>query len=380
MRVLVSGGGTAGHINPALAIADKIKSEQPGAVIEYVGTPGGMETRLVPNAGYAIHTVAVRGFKRKLSAANIDAAVKAVTSVMKAKKIIRDFQPDIVIGTGGYVSWPVVKAAAKLGIPTLIHEQNAVPGVTTKMLSKYVDKVMISFESSREFFDCDPQKLVLTGNPVSEKMLKANKQDTRRMLGIPADATVILSAGGSLGAKRVNEAVYSLITGYSAQTENLYHFHATGKSGYEEQAALYRAAGFKDMDSETLKKGNVTVKKYIYNMPELLASADIVVCRAGAMTLSEIAAMGKAAVIIPSPNVTNNHQYKNAKVLADGDAAVLIEESELSGEKLIEKVRSYAEDSELREKTAPNIRRFAVLDTLDRIYAIVSELTGSKRA
>lgn len=379
MRVLVSGGGTAGHINPALAIADKIKSENPGAVVEYVGTPGGMETRLVPNAGYAIHTVAVRGFKRKLSLANIDAAVKAFTSVSHAKKIIRGFKPDIVIGTGGYVSWPVVKAAAKLGVPTLIHEQNAVPGVTTKMLSKLVDKVMISFESSREFFDCDPGKLLLTGNPVSEKMLKADKAEMRKLLGIPAGATVLLSAGGSLGAKRVNEAVYSLITEFSEKS-GVYHFHATGKGGYEEQAALYRAAGFRDMDSETLKKGNVTVKKYIYNMPELLAAADIVVCRAGAMTLSEIAALGKAAVIIPSPNVTNNHQYKNAKVLADGGAAVLIEEKDLTGEALVGKVRAYVENPALRHETAQNIRRFAVPHTLDRIYDTVLELVGGKKA
>ena len=374
MRVLVSGGGTAGHINPALAIADKIKSEDPGAVIEYVGTPDSMESRLVPNAGYGFHAVKVRGFRRKLSLDNIDAAIKAVTSVAHAKKIIREFEPDVVIGTGGYVSWPVVKAAAKMGVPTLIHEQNAVPGVTSKMLSKYVDRIMISFESSREFFDCDPDKLELVGNPVSEKMLNADKTEMRKLLGIPQNAVVVLSAGGSLGAKRVNEAVYELITGYTSKSDGIYHFHATGRGGYEEQAELYRKAGFKDIDSETLKKGNVTVKKYIYNMPELLASADIVVCRAGAMTLSEIASLGKAAVIIPSPNVTNNHQYKNAKVLADGDAAVLIEEKDLTGGLLIEKVRAFAENPAYRAVTEQNIRKFAVLGTLDRIYEIVCSL------
>ncbi len=380
MRVLVSGGGTAGHINPALAIADKIKSEDPGAVIEYVGTPDSMESRLVPNAGYGFHAVKVRGFKRKLSLDNIDAAIKAVTSVAHAKKIIRVFEPDIVIGTGGYVSWPVVKAAAKMGIPTLIHEQNAVPGVTSKMLSKYVNRVMISFESSREFFECAPKKLVLTGNPVSEKMLNADKDEMRALLGIPKNAIVVLSAGGSLGAKRVNEAVYELITGFTAQAQGIYHFHATGRGGYEEQAALYRAAGFKDIDSETLKKGNVTVKKYIYNMPELLAAADIVVCRAGAMTLSEIASMGKAAIIIPSPNVTNNHQYKNAKVLADGDAAVLIEEKDLTGARLIEKVRALAENPAYRAVTEHNIRKFAVVGTLDRIYEIICELVDESQS
>ena len=379
MRVLVSGGGTAGHINPALAIADKIKSEDPCAVIEYVGTPNSMESRLVPNAGYAFHTVKVRGFRRKLSLANIDAAVKAVTSVMQAKKIIREFEPDVVIGTGGYVSWPVVKAAAKMGIPTLIHEQNAVPGVTSKMLSKYVDCVMISFENAREHFDCAPEKLILTGNPVSEKMLSSDKAEMRRMLGIPENAVVVLSAGGSLGAKRVNEAVYELIRDYTSKAEGLYHFHATGRGGYDEQAALYRTCGFTDIDSETLKKGNVTVKKYIYNMPVLLASADIVVCRAGAMTLAEIACMGKAAVIIPSPNVTNNHQYKNAKVLSDGDAAVLIEEKDLTGALLVEKVRGFAENPAYRAVTEHNIRRFAVFGTLDRIYELICDVFEGKK-
>ena len=373
MRVLVSGGGTAGHINPALAIADKIKSERPDSIIEYVGTPTGMETRLVPNAGYKIHTVAVRGFKRKLSLSNIDAAVKAVTSVQKAKKIIREFEPDVVIGTGGYVSWPVVKAAAKLGVPTLIHEQNAVPGVTTKMLSKYVDRVLISFENSREFFDCKKDKLVFTGNPVSEKMLSANKDETRRLLGIEDNKTVILSAGGSLGAKMINESVHYLIKNYTSRTDKVRHFHATGRGGYDEQALLYRSEGFTEADSETLKKGGVTVKKYIYNMPELLAAADIVICRAGAMTLSEIACMGKASIIVPSPNVTNNHQYKNAKVLADAGAAVLIEEKDLTGQLLCEKVKYFVDNPEERKKMEDNVRKFAVMDALDRIY---SEICG----
>lgn len=374
MRVLVSGGGTAGHINPALAIADKIKSENPDAVIEYVGTPTGMENQLVPKAGYKIHGVAVRGFRRKLSLDNIDAAVKAVTSVIKAKKIIKDFKPDIVIGTGGYVSWPVVKAASGMKVPTLIHEQNAVPGVTTKMLSKYADKVMISFENSREYFDCDKSKLVLVGNPVSEKMLKADKAEMRKKLGIPDGATVIVSAGGSLGAKMLNAAVFELIKDYSVKEENVYHFHATGKGGFDEQSELYVGLGFKKTDDETLVKNNVTVKKYIYNMHELLACADIVVCRAGAMTLSEIAAMHKASVIIPSPNVTNNHQYKNAKVLADKDAAFLIEEKDLTGELLCQKVKEYAENEALRLQTEENIKQFAVYDTLDRIYDIVKKL------
>ncbi|MBO4343340.1 MAG: undecaprenyldiphospho-muramoylpentapeptide beta-N-acetylglucosaminyltransferase [Clostridia bacterium] len=378
MRVLVSGGGTAGHINPALSIADKIKSVYNDAVIEYVGTPNGMENALAMEAGYKIHHIAVRGFKRKLSFSNVDAAVKAVTSVIKAKKIIKEFNPDIVIGTGGYVSWPLVKAASKMKIKTAIHEQNAVPGVTTKMLSKYVDKIMISFESSRAFLNCDESKIIFVGNPVSEKMLKADKKTSRAKLGISPDKTVILSAGGSLGAKMVNAAAYELIKDYSLKNENIIHFHATGRGGYEEQAILYKELGFAEMSDDTLIKDSVTVKKYIYNMDEMLSAADIVVCRAGAMTLSEIACLGKAAVIIPSPNVTNNHQFKNTKVLVDGEAAVCIEEKDLTGEKLIQEVSKYADNREYRAKTEENIKKFAVYDTLERIIGVVKELTAKK--
>lgn len=378
MRVLVSGGGTAGHINPALSIADKIKSVYNDAVIEYVGTPKGMENALAKEAGYKIHHIEVRGFKRKLTFSNVDAAVKAVTSVIKAKKIIREFKPDIVIGTGGYVSWPLVKAASKMKIKTAIHEQNAVPGVTTKMLSKYVDKIMISFESSRAFLNCDESKIIFVGNPVSEKMLKADKKMSREKLGISPDKTVILSAGGSLGAKMVNAAAYELIKNYSLKNENIIHFHATGRGGYDEQAKLYKELGFAEVSEDTLTKDGVTVKKYIYNMDEMLSAADIVVCRAGAMTLSEIACLGKAAVIIPSPNVTNNHQFKNTKVLVDGEAAVCIEEKDLTGEKLIQEVSKYADDKEYRAKTEENIKKFAVYDTLERIIGVVKELTAKK--
>jgi len=373
VRVLVSGGGSAGHINPALAIADKIKKENPDAVIEYVGTPKGMENNLVPKAGYKIHHVKVRGFVRKLTLKNIDAAVKAVTSIMEAKRIVKEFKPDIVIGTGGYVSWPVLKAAAKQGVPTCIHEQNAFPGVTTRMLSKYVDKVMISFEESRKHFETQG-KLILVGNPVSEKMLTANNKNCREKLNIPHEAKVLLSCGGSLGARPLNENVYELIKNYS-QNNDVHHFHAVGNAGWQVQSALYKELGFEEAGEDTLKKDNVTVSRYIYNMHELLPASDVMVCRAGAMTLSEIACLAKASVIIPSPYVTNNHQYKNAKVLADKGAAVLIEEKNLTGELLESKVALLLSDEEKRKSIENNVRSFAVTDTLERIYSIVKELT-----
>ena len=312
--------------------------------------------------------------KRALRAALIVfcAVCLLFTSVAAAKKLIRSFKPDIVIGTGGYVSWPVLKAASSMRIPTCIHEQNAVPGVTTKALSKTVNKVMISFEESREAFDC-PEKLVFVGNPVSGKMLEASKDNSRKILGIDKDEKVLLSCGGSLGARPLNEKVYELIRDYSLKTD-ITHFHATGKAGWEVQSALYKELGFKENGEDELKLGKVTVRKYIYNMPQLLSASDAVICRAGAMTLSELAVMGKASVIIPSPYVTNNHQYKNAKVLCDKGAAVMIEEKDLTSDALIKAVSHELDDKEYRTGMENTVREFAVTDTLDRIYSIVKEL------
>ena len=370
MRVLISGGGTGGHINPALAIADKIKREDKEAVIEYVGTKRGLEANLVPKAGLKIHFIKVRGFKRSLSLSNIDAAIKAVTSVLEAKKIIKSFKPDVVVGTGGYVCWPVLKAAAKMGIPTVVHESNAFPGVTTRMLSKYVDKILLGFEESKKYIDCDKSKVLWVGSPVSDKMLTANKEKSRETLGFSQDEKIVLSAGGSLGAKPLNDNVYELIKNYTLHF-GIRHIHATGNNGWDEQKQLYLKLGFEEKDSDTLEKGKVRVCRYIYNMHELLAACDVEICRAGAMTLSELAVLGKAAVIVPSPYVTNNHQYKNAKVLCDSNAAVMIEEKNLNGEILIKTVKELVEDDDKRKTVENNVRKFAVTDSLERIYGII---------
>ena len=373
MRVLISGGGTGGHINPALAIADKIKRENENAEIECVGTKRGLEATLVPKAGLKIHFIKVRGFKRSLSLTNIDAAVKAVTSVMEAKKIIKAFKPDIVIGTGGYVCWPVLKAASKMNIPTAVHESNAFPGVTTRMLSTYLHVIMLDFEDSKKYLACDRHKLVRVGSPVSEKMLSANKETARKSLGIDIDEKVVLSAGGSLGAMALNENVFELIKNYTLPS-GIRHIHATGNAGWEEQKEKYKSLGFEQKDEDTLVKGKVTVCRYIYNMHELLPACDVEICRAGAMTLSELSVLGKAAVIIPSPYVTNNHQYKNAKVLCDKNAAVMIQEKELNGENLTNAVKELVENDEKRKAIENNVREFAVTDTTERIYGIIKKL------
>ncbi len=375
MKVLISGGGTGGHINPALLIADMIKEKYPDSQIEYVGTKKGLETKLVTRAGYKLHTVKVRGFSRSLSLKNIDAAIKAVTSVFEAKKIIKNFKPDIVIGTGGYVCWPVLKAASKMKIPTAVHEQNAVVGMTVKMLSKYVDKVMISFEQSREYFDC-PEKVVLTGNPINADFLKMSGNEARERLGFENDIPMILSYGGSLGATRVNEAVLSAIESFS-EKNNVYHVHATGRGEWKEIKDRLLLRGYTNK-GDRVEKGKVSVREYIYDMPALQRAADVIVCRAGAMTISELSAMGKASIIIPSPNVTNNHQYKNAHVLENANATILVEEKNLTNDYLKSILTDLFGNKEKIKILEENIKKFAVIDSLERINSVVSELLSKK--
>lgn len=376
MRVLISGGGTGGHINPALAIAGKIKSECPDAVIEYVGTSRGLETTLVPREGYKLHLVKVRGFKRKLCKENLVAAKEAITSVFEAKRIIKQFKPDIVIGTGGYVCWPVLKAAASMKIPTAVHEQNAVVGMTVKMLSRYVDKVMMSFSASEYAFQ-DKSKLVLTGNPIKEEMLSFSKSEERKKFGVDEDTPLILSYGGSLGARVVNENCYEVIKSFSEKAK-VCHIHATGKGGFPRAKEMFLERGYKEIEDGVIQKGNVTIREYIYNMPSLISAADILICRAGAMTLSEISAVGKAAIIIPSPNVTNNHQYKNAKIFEDANACILIEENKLNCEVLKDSLEQLCTNKEKRNALENNVKQFAIVDSLDRIWNVIKDLLNDR--
>ena len=366
MRVLLSGGGTAGHINPALAIAEKIRLENPNAEIAFVGTPAGMENRLVEKAGYKIYHVDVKGFQRKLTLKNISTAWKALVSPMKAGKIIKEFRPDIVIGTGGYVSWPVVKAAASRKIPTVIHEQNAQAGVTTRMLSGVVDKVMISFEATRGQLKAKDEDIILTGNPVRPELFTINREEERRKLSIP-DCPYIVSCGGSLGARAINENVLELIRRKTFFENNRYITHAVGYYEWKRR----------ESEIENLEKcGGCTVQEYIYDMPSRMCASDLVICRAGAITLAELATLGKPAILIPSPYVTDNHQYKNAKVVENEGAAVVIEEKDLTPELLEKTVLDLLGDSARLEEMQKNARKLAINDTHDRIYKIVNELVN----
>lgn len=369
MKIILAGGGTAGHINPALAIASYIKEQEPDTEILFIGNHDGMEQTLVKKAGFDIESIVISGFKRDFKPQSIVHNIKTVTRAFsassKAKKIIKEFNPDICIGTGGYVSGPVVRTAAKLNIPTIIHEQNAFPGVTTKMLSKKVNKVMLAIEDAKKHLNKDVD-YVVTGNPIREEILRIDKEQARKELNLD-DRPVILSFGGSLGARCINEAMSGFVV-RSAKDQKYQHIHAYGQQGtwFPEKVRE------KGINIEDYK--NLDVRQYIDNMPVCLAACDLVVSRAGAITISEIQAKGKPAVLIPSPYVAENHQYHNAMALVNKNAASLIEEEDLNEQILIETVDAMASDSELLKKYSENALSMAITDSNKRIYEIVKEI------
>lgn len=366
MHILFAGGGTAGHVNPALAIAGFIKKQHPDAKISYIGTEKGIESRLVTAEGFDFYTIDVSGFQRKISiqniARNVSAAVKVVTASAASKKLLKNLKPDVVIGTGGYVSGPVLREAAKLGIKTAIHEQNAFPGITTKMLANKVDRVMLAMQAAENHLTLD-KKPYITGNPVRTALIGVSKSEAKKALNMD-DRPVILSFGGSLGARYINEAVCDLIEWHNG-TGKFYHIHGCGKAGYK--TMLQSLSRIKLSDE-------LSVREYIDDMQLCMAAADVVICRAGAITLSELQMCGKPSILIPSPYVAENHQFHNAMSLKNVGAAEIIEEKDLSGEKLIEVVSSLIENKPLLEQMSENAKNSAISDSNERIYKIIMDL------
>ena len=326
MKIIVACGGTSGHINPAIAIANEMKIRHPDADILFFGTENNREADLVPRAGYKIHFVKANGFTRaktfKAFKHNVKALFTFASTSSKVKKVIKEFAPDVAIGTGGFVSAPVMYTACKMGIPSVIHEQNAFAGVTTKMLAKRVNRIFLSFPLKNRL-DCPESRCILTGNPIKREFLSKTKEEARKELGIDENSPVVLSCGGSLGAREINDAFCEMAK-LSAKEGIITHYHGAS-SGYQ---SVIENLG------ETAEAPNLHIMEYIYNMPAVMAAADIVINRSGAMTLTEIAALGKPSILIPSPNVAENHQYYNAKTYSDVGAAVLIEEKDLNGAKL----------------------------------------------
>ncbi|MBQ8687977.1 MAG: undecaprenyldiphospho-muramoylpentapeptide beta-N-acetylglucosaminyltransferase [Ruminococcus sp.] len=370
MRVLFAGGGTGGHINPALAIASIIQAHDPEAEFLFAGTPNGMEARLVPQSGYQLATIEVAGFQRKISLNNIKRNAQALYYLAKsgkrARQIVADFKPDIAIGTGGYVAGPVIRMAAKMGVPCAIHEQNAFPGVTNKMLSQNVDHVMLTVKEALDYmeFDCP---YTVTGLPVRSGISRKTKEEARRELGFD-DNLCILSFGGSLGAGCINEVMEELIPWHVRQGLKINHIHGYGGMGRDTFPAAMEEAGI-PMRSKRLR-----ITEYINDMDTCLAAADLVICRAGASTLAELEAAGKASILIPSPIVAGNHQLHNANVLGKAGAAIVIEQKNVTVKSMINHVKTLYENPEKLTAMSRKAASLQITDTPDRIWEIVQEL------
>lgn len=355
MRVILAGGGTAGHINPALAIADTVLHNDKSAEILFVGTRYGLESTLVPRKNYKIEYIDVQGAKGRISFHNAVTAVKYIGALIKSKKIIKKFKPDVVVGTGGYVCAPVVAAANSLGIPTLIHEQNVFPGNAIKMLAKKSTVTAISFPESTRYLD-DTKEILLTGNPLRPEILTADRLNSRKELGLK-DEKYIVVFGGSLGAKKINDVVCQYIEQFGIG-EDIRICVAAGKYDYERVEKRIGEGKYK----------NVEVKQYIHNMETVLSAADLVVCRSGAITVSEICAIGVPSVLVPSPNVTRNHQEYNARALSDVGAAMTVLEKDFN----VQSLKSAVDKIIYEEGVSENIRKKALglgkLNAANMIY------------
>ena len=367
MRVLFTCGGTAGHINPAVALARMFQERNDDCQVLFVGAKGGMEERLVPKEGFPLKTVTISSFWRTLSPSGVKHNLKTLrnlsVSKQEAARILDDFQPDLVVGTGGYASFPVVNAAAHRGIPTAVHESNAVPGLTTKRLSKVADRVMVGYEESRAHYD-HPDKVVVTGTPVRGDFFKKTREEARLALGITDDRPLLLSYWGSLGADVMNGYMTDFIRREVQEGTPFHHIHGAGRNF---------ASMTKDLADVPLPV-EVQVKEYIYDMPTVMVAADLVLCRGGASTLSELTAIGKPAVIVPSPNVTNNHQEKNASVLGNQGGAIVLLEPVCSGETLYKTASDLLKDGEKRSSMANAMASVGIPEAAEKIYETLRSL------
>ena len=371
MRVLVCGGGTAGHVNPALAIADIIMRNEPDSVIEYVGTEKGIEGTLVRKKGMVLHPIRVQGLKRSLSPANIRVLTMAFAARRECKKIIRDFVPDVVIGTGGYVCWPVISAAASMRIPTVLHESNAEPGFAVKMLRNCTDLILVNFESTKQHLKGSNLAVKRVGMPVNPAFAGAGKMSRKTHISGLGDCNKkikkILSFGGSLGATTINQSVLKLMKEYISDRPNVQIEHATGAREYEEVKKIFEEAGLDRLD-------NITLNAYIYDMPQKMKDADLVICRSGASTLAELSVAQKAAILIPSPHVTGDQQNKNANELLRKNAAIVLSDDD-AADQIVNVVKQLLEQDETKLKElSNNIGQFAFSDCDERIYSEIKNL------
>lgn len=369
MNVIFTCGGTAGHVNPALALARYMQEKDSTAKVLFIGTPDGIERGLVEKAGYDFEGVEVSNFHRDLSPAGIRHNLRTVkllgSSRKRAKAIIRRFKPDLVVGTGGYASYPAVMAAAKLGIATAVHESNMIPGLTTKMLEKSVQCVMVGFEDCRHHYK-HPDKIVVTGTPVRGDFFSLTKAQARAKLGYTDNKPLVVSFWGSLGASTMNTRMNDFFLREKADFFPFHHIHAAGRGSWPSLCEMVQRHGLDD--------GMLDLREYIHNMDAVMAAADLVISRAGASTISELTALGKAAILVPSPYVVANHQEKNARLLEDHGGAVVLTEAEATGDALYEAAAAILSDNTRREHMEAAMGKLGIPDATARIYKTVMAL------
>ncbi len=362
MRVILSGGGTGGHIYPAISIAHKIREKHPNAEILFIGARRGMENNIVPKEGYSIKFITVSYLKRKFSLHNIKSVAMLFKGMLEARKIIKDFKPDIVIGTGGFVCGPVVYVASKLGIKTIIHEQNVFPGLTNRILDRHVDKIALSFEEAEKYFK-NKDKLVVTGNPIRSDFFDITEEEAMSRYGNELNMPLVLVVGGSGGAFRINNAIIDILKEYKPRKFRI--ILVTGKRLYEQAV--------KSIEKQNLLE-NHKIVPYINDMPYAIKACDLIVCSAGAITIAEITAVGKPAILIPKAYTAENHQQYNANAMANKGAAFVIYENELNGKVLNEKIEEILGNRKILKSMEAASRKGAITDAANRIYNEIKKL------
>ena len=370
-RVIFTCGGTAGHVNPAIALAQLMRREDPETAFLFVGAERGLEKDLIPKAGYDFRTVHISSFHRSFKPREIRHNLISVCNLLRAPReargILREFLPDAVIGTGGYASYPMVKAAARAGVPTVVHESNMVPGLTTEMLEPFADRILVGFESCRRHYK-HPEKVAVTGTPVRGDFFDLTREEAKRRLGVDDGRPLIVSFWGSLGASGMNRQMADFLA-LEAKKEPFHHIHGAGEAGDPLLLALLEEKGVDLKNHPALD-----VREYIYDMAAVMRAADLVVCRAGASTISELTALGVPALIVPSPYVTNNHQEKNARALEEAGGATVLLEKDSSGQALFQAACGILHDKERRSGMEKAMASLGIRDAAERIYQTVLEV------
>lgn len=372
MRVIVSGGGTGGHIYPALTLVNAIREKVSDAEFLYVGTKHGLEADIIPKEGIPFATVDIQGFKRSLSPENILRGVRAIEGVVEAMGVVKRFRPDVAIGTGGYVCGPILLASSLMKVPTLIQEQNAVPGITNEILSHFVTRIAVGVKVAAEKFPA--KKTIFTGNPVRSEIIRASREDGMRKFGLSRDKKTLLASGGSQGARSINMAMTKVIQNYAGD-ERVQILLVSGRGDYDDTLSRIREAG---LDIASAK--NIFIEPYLYDMPLALATADLAIFRAGAISIAELTARGIPSVLVPYPYATANHQEHNARAVVDAGAARMILDADLTAERLLPILEELLSDEEKLSRMARAAEAIGRPDAADEIASLAIELADGGRS